>query len=271
MSILDELKKQADAIKADQSAAEQAQAEREAFYRSDILPKLEYIYSWLFELTEHLNLIKPDIKALYSLEQVGELPVLKQASYRIAVDSRRDMKKLVLGFECATEGKLTQVIEGKRNIEQYVEYLRGTKIQFNRRDQVANAAELKGAEFEIELRVPVTFSFIANIEAGFIDMRIRNFDHLGLRQIPVKPGDITEAFMDNIGRYLMREREDFYKLDISDDERERIRLRLREELAQRDRELHELEAKARAEETLKEVSRPGLLDSLKQLARRREE
>jgi hypothetical protein len=77
--------------------------------------------------------------------------------------------------------------------------------------------------------------------------------------------------MDNIGRYLVRERADFYKLDISDDERERIRLRLREELAQRDRELKELETKARAEETLKEVTRPGLLDSLRQLARRRED
>jgi hypothetical protein len=119
--------------------------------------------------------------------------------------------------------------------------------------------------------VPVTFSFVANIELGCIDLSIRNFDHLGLRQIQIKPGDVTEAFMDNIGRYLMRQREDFYKLDISDDERERIRLRVREEQAQRDRELNELEAGERAEQTLKEVSRPGLLDSLKQLARRREE
>lgn len=96
MGILEELKKQADIIRDGQSAEQRLQAQREAFYRSDILPKLEYIYTWLFEFTEHLNLIKPDTKAWYSIEQYGELPVLQQGEYGISVNSRRDMTKLVL-------------------------------------------------------------------------------------------------------------------------------------------------------------------------------
>lgn len=267
MSILDELKKQADVIKSEQTAEKLLQAEHEAFYRSDILPKLEYIYSWLFELTEHLNLIKPDIKAHYSIEHYGELPVLQQEGYRISVDSRLDMKKLALTFECVADGKITQGVEGKRNIEQYVEYLQATRLPFIRRDQMLNASEAMESEFDIELRVPVTFGFIANIESGCIDMSIRNFDHLEVRQIPLKPGDVTEDFMDNIGRYLIREREDFYKLDISEDEREQIRIRLRAEQVQHNRELYDQEIKEK--ESRKDSHRPGLLDSLKHLARNR--
>lgn len=270
MSILDELKKQADAIKTEQTAEKRLQAEREAFYRSDILPKLEYIYSWLFELTEHLNLIKPVINAYYSIEQYGALPALQQEAYRISVDSRRDMKKIALTFECVAKGKVTQGIEGKRNIEQYVEYLRRTRLPVERRDQRDTTSEVMKTEFDIGLCVPVTFGFIANIESGCIDMSIRNFDHLGLRRIPVRPGDVTEDFMDNIGRYLMRERDDFYKLDISEDERERIRARLHAEQVQRARELRELEVKERAEQAQQDLVRPGLLTSLRQIARRRE-
>ncbi len=267
MSILDELNKQADVIKSEQSAEKLLQAQQEAFYRSDILPKLEYIYSWLFELTENLNLIKPDTKAQYNIEYYGELPVLQQDGYRISVDSRLDMKKIALTFECFAEGKITQGIEGKRNIEQYVEYLRGTKLTFDRRDQVNNASEETETEFDIELRVPVTFGFIANIESGCIDMSIRNFDQFGLRKIQIKPCDVTEDFMDKVGRYLIREREDFYKLDISEDEREQIRIRLHAEQEQHSRELHEQEERERVEKNQNEANRPGLLNSLKHLAR----
>jgi len=140
-------------------------------------------------------------------------------------------------------------------------------LPVERHDQKVDAVDLRKTAFVIELRVPVMFGFVANIEQGCVDLSIRNFDNLGLRKLSIKPGDITDKYMDRIGRYLLREQEDFFKLDISDGAREQIRNRLRNEREQLERELHEQEMNAQAEEAEKKSAGPSLLTSLRQLAR----
>jgi stage V sporulation protein SpoVS len=268
MGLLDELKQQADAIKTGQTDEMRLQAKRETYYRTVMLPKLEYIYGWLFELCEHLNLIKPDIIAHYTLGTNEELPPLWQENYRVSVDSRENMAKLVMAFECRADGSITHVVEGRHNIEKTVAYLVAARLHFDRHDVYAHGNEPPRAEFHIELRIPVSVTFQANIEQSCIELDIYNVDRFGLYHTVYKAEAIDEAFMDNLGRYLLRQQPDFHQLDISDEERAAIREQLRAEQERQSRELRE-QAQREAGQAPAEPHRPRLLDSLKQITRRK--
>lgn len=120
------------------------------------------------------------------------------------------------------------------------------------------------AEFSVDNEVPVVFAFTANIEKSCIDLMVSNFDRIGVIRVQLKPEQVDEELLDRLGRYIIRQRSDFLELDITEEEREKIRQQVRESQLLRDCELHAAEARERAEAlAVKTASRKGLPQSIK--------
>ena len=264
MGILDDLKQQANRQRHGEAEDRARRAELDEYYEKQILPAMEALYGYLFELTEQLNYLKTDISYSYTVENLGMLENLQQTDYRVSVDSRRNMKKLILSFSCKGEGREHATIEGNKAIDTYSEYLRTSRLTFDHVKIHSNTPAGQIAEFSVDNEVPVIFAFMANIEKARIDLLVTNFDRIASYRLQLKPEQIDAELLDRLGRYILRERSDFLELDITDEAREQIRKQVRESQLHRERELLAAEARERAEgKAVKPASHKGLLGSIK--------
>jgi hypothetical protein len=204
MGVLDDLKKQAESTKARQQAEEERREALESFCRTDILSKLSDLYTYLFELSEYLNYVKPEIALTYELEGCVSLDVLRQCAYEINVDSRQNMKKIDFDFPCEGDGEpVAFKVEGKKRAEETIQFLRNTGLTFRHKQRRGGQEALVTAQFVVERKVPVRFGFTANLEQGAIDLTIKNFEALRLLKLQVKPDAITEDYLEKLAKYIL--------------------------------------------------------------------
>lgn len=265
MGLLDDLKKKTADQRARDKAEQDEKAQRESIYREQIKPKLEQVYSFLHEFSEHLNYIKPDTGVTYELPGEVILDDLFQGNYSLKSDSRDTMSEIVLKFYCQAEGVLFLDAMGKEQFNRLIDFLYQNRIPYQTRVHKDSTNNVIGGEISIEKRVPVIFKFTADIDNSCISLWIRNFGCLGTRKFILFPSQISEQFLDNLGRYVMHETDSFIKLEMPDDQRLRIREKLEDEKQISEQEI-KIAEQARLEEEQQE-SQQKLLFRLKEQVR----
>ena len=150
MGYLDELRKQAETRQAEEQVEQELREQREAFYRVEILPRLESCYSYLSQMVEHLNYVKPDIRVSYQLKGYGPLTDLNQGDYEVKVDSRRNMQQILLRYSCRGEEPVEFSVHGKKAINRYIDYLRGTGMAFQHRETMDSSHTVTDARFVVQ-------------------------------------------------------------------------------------------------------------------------
>lgn len=247
MGLLDDLKKESTKLR---HIEEQEAARRSALqkiYVDILLPKMQYILGYLYELVQHLNYVNPDVQVNAYRDQVSELADLKQSEYRIVTERSRDVDHFSLRFSCERQGYYEYETVGQQNIEKEVQTLltRGLKHDCKRVSGQDNSVQR--AFFRVQRRVPVVFDFSTDIETSTIRIAIRNFDSLDIRDYHFEPDTIDDDFLDTLARYIIREETDFLRVEISDAERHAIRQQLQDAMQQREQEMAEVERHQRQE------------------------
>ncbi len=237
MGHLNEPKKQLYQQQVVERAAEKRLAHLELVYRERILPKMEFLQTSLEKLCATLNSLDSAIKVNYFLEGLGRLENLLQSDYQIKADNPAEINELTFQFDCLSDGELQVNIEGKKNVDMYIELLTENKLKFKGKTRKNDKNFVTGAKFIIARYVPVTFCFKADIKNTSIELRIRNYDTLGESCMQFSPEAITEEFMKNLTEYTLRKNKGFFSLDLSEIERRRIRAKVLYEQQQRAAEL----------------------------------
>ncbi len=261
MGFLDDLRREAEQRRNEEASVAAQRAAREAFYRSDILPRMEAAYRLFAQLAEHLNYLRPEQPVNYTLRGYGEWRGLRQENYELQVDSRQNMRQLVLRAECRGEEELVFTVEGHKAIQRQVDYLNGTGLSFHYRERRDERMNAEAAEFIVKPLVPVSLTMEADIEEGRIVIALRNFEDFGSRRYFLEPRKLDEAVLDQLARYVARDSDRFLQDDVDAQTRAALQAKLREEAAQRQRELAESEARARAAESAA-AGRKSLLGGL---------
>ena len=226
MSLLDELKKQAQAKQTKEQVDKQRQAELEARSRDEVLPKLVQIYSYLNELIKQVEILQPDVQVNYNLKGYGNLTGLGQGGYELRADSRDKMTNLVLGFYCTGEEEIKFQLETRQQVEQQKEYFKQHDLAYSSRDYRDERHEITHAQFSFEPRIRVSFEFQLAKDLATIMLTVRHYDGLGTRRYQLEPARIDGVFLDELGKYILRLDNTFLKLDISEDFRANLRQRL---------------------------------------------
>ncbi len=269
MGYLDELRKQAETRQAEDHAEQELQAQREKFYRTEMLPRLESCYTYLSQMVDHLNYVKPDIEGRYVLKGFGELHGLKQEAYEVKVDSRQNMQQIMLRYVCRGEDNYEFGVHGKKSINRYIDYLRGTGMTFQHRETMDSTHTVTDARFFVKSEIPISVNLTADIARSLVLVGVRNVDDFVSREFQVSPADLDEEFFDKLARFIVREDMEFMRLDIPSETRQALQKKVQEEQLRREQELREAEQAAREQEQAEEQNR-GLLQSLKSLSRNRD-
>jgi hypothetical protein len=248
MGLLDDLKKQADAKKATEQQAALSQQEREQYYQDVLHPGMLNIYNYLNEMISHLNYLEQPTTAQYPLLPGKEKLDLNQGYYKIVIDSTQTTKNITLSFECQFPNLLEVNVEGKDRIEDYTDTLNNYKVRYERRDKKDEDFKLVEACFKVEGPVFASVTFAGDVEQSRINLFLRNVEKPGLVKHVLKSDHLHDEFLDRLAKYLIRESDDFLKLDIDESAKQQIRKNLQAANQQREQELIEAEKRLQEEQ-----------------------
>ncbi len=237
MSLLEELKQEADHRRKEEEVLLRDAERKEKFYREHTLPRMVKVYNYLDELVKAIVYLKREIYANYKVEGVGDISDLLQGEYKVSTDSTHNMKRVAVSFVCSKNEIIEFDVKGEKAVEQQVSYLLSHKLDFEQKRKRTLNASVSESRFTLKCTIPVTIALEVNVEKAEVYLKIYNFDGLGLNQRTVKTEDIDDSFMDNLGRYVLRQDENFLRHELSRDELARIRKNLMKEEKRRAKEL----------------------------------
>lgn len=248
MGLLDDLKKKTEEKKATEEQVALSQQELEQHYQDEIHPHMLDIYKYFNELIEHLNYLEQPSIASYPLLPGNEKAELEQKNYKLVIDSTQTTKNVMLNFECHFPQPVEVEVNGQEKIEDYTELLKSYKVKYDRRDRKDQDFKLVHSIFNVQGPVFGSVNFIGDIPNSRVDLILRNVERPGSVKHVLKKEQLNEAFLDRLAKYLIRESDDFLKLEIDDSAKEQIRKHLEEAERQREEELAEAERRIKEEE-----------------------
>lgn len=203
MSYLDELKKQAEAVKAKELSEQEALASRRRRFTKEVMPAMMRTHKYLFQMAEHLNYIKPAIRVSYTIKGAGKIDNLLQGDYLVSHFDEKN-HAFFLRFSALSEKPLRFDIEGKAAADMEHNYLWQHNIHFDEHQvNDANGHFLK-MRYIIRDGIIVEFNFKGDYQNSCIQLQVRNFDKLGKRSYHIRPEQIDQRFLDDLAQYITR-------------------------------------------------------------------
>ena len=222
MSILDELKREAELAREAKSAEELRAVELERIYQEEIVPRLIRIYSYLLELVEHLQAANRKIEVRYEIGGFGGVSPLLQGDYRFKIDSQRSPRKVTLEFDCQLPTERTYTVAAA-HAEEVRRFLLAHEVVFAEwpaRDSLGQMSEIN---FKGRVKVRCGLVFEADVESSGIKILTYNMEGLTTRDYRYPYASIDDVWLDGLGRYLLRQDSHLLRLYLPDDTRQRLR------------------------------------------------
>lgn len=226
MSLLEDLKKEAEAKKEKELEAQRRQEQALEEFRTEVRPRLAQVFTYLSELVEHLNFVHPDIQVSYAIKNYANLENLRQSGYTVHADNQGDLKSISLSCECTGDRKVGFEVTSEALMTRETDYLREVGLTFARREHRGERRNITGASFKIEPKVPVVIRFDLADDMRGIVLTVSNLDVLETRRYRLPYQKIDRAFLEELGKAVLRQPNAFLRLDISPDDRQKLRQQL---------------------------------------------
>ena len=257
MGLLDDLKNQAETLRAKEQQGEAGSGDKSQFYDKEIHPRMKEIYGFLKEMTENLNFIKPETIVQYPIYPGGEKQAFRQGKYNLIIDSPQLIKDIKLTCKAELDKPVKLRVKGEDNVNKLMELLASYKIQNKRKDYNDKSYKLTHSDIAIEGPLNISIQFIASDDSSYIQLFLANFEGPGVIKRNIEAKNINQDFLDKLGRYILREDNKLFALDISEKDKQAIREMVEKERAKREQEIAEMERRAE-EEKEQQKSSSGL-------------
>ncbi len=195
MKLLDELKKQAkEVLKQEDQIAPRSES-LEVFLHTEVENKLRQIHHYLASIIEQLRIIRPDVRTSRLIFDHGKINNLVQHNYRVF--SETTYEQLVVGItfilECDQRCDISKVdASDMNNLINKLQHL-GMDIVLQSKGRI-----------EVEGKFPASLVFSANYHQHHIKFSINNIESVDSLNFELKPESITEDFLCEVGKMLLR-------------------------------------------------------------------
>lgn len=207
MSYLEQLKKEAAAVKAREEALKQKEEKFEEIFASKVEPALKKLRLYLHEMSEQLNTLNLDRPVSFALAGIGEIKNLRQAEYLTSSYREKD-HQFFLRITNKTERKVRFEVPDEKRVKRIHDYLWEHNIPF-KWDQVTNSRhQFIKAVFVLDGEIYSEFQFTGVPEKAWVDMQVKNFPKLGKQNYLLRQNDLTEQFMDDLARFINHDHPD---------------------------------------------------------------
>jgi hypothetical protein len=258
MGILDDLKQQAEKQQDAPGIKHEAQssAGTEDFFREHVKPRMCSAFKFLSELVNQLNALNLDTRADYPFRPGGKPVTLQHQDYKVYSDSITEPRQITFAFHCDLVNPTAFDVKERAAVMAQSELLDRYTFKFEKLEQKDPRQMVIGARFKLIGPLAIKFMLQFDESRHVIKLLVSNFAGPGTSQYHLKPEKLDEAFLDHIGKYILRKESTLFKEEISDDLKAKLRQKLQEEQQQRETELQEAEEARKAEEALRKQNSP---------------
>lgn len=248
MGVLDDLKREAERVRAQDEDERARRAGQEAFYRSDLKPAMLRIVNYLVELLNQLKVIQPEIRGQFQVPGCKTPVPALQSLPVLTLDSRDDITRASLRMEYGIDN-LRFSVTPRPEAEEARAFLMEAGQEFSDWPVRAPGDEIIGLSFAIDrFRLPALLDIAADVEQGrlvFTSIDIRSFHH---EKDFVTPDSVTGEWLDRLGLYLLGQGPTPVRLQLAEEARVELQRKVAQDRAQRERELAEAERLLREQE-----------------------
>ncbi len=274
MGILDQLRDEANLKQESEFAEIDEQQKLENEYQANILPKMQRTFTFLKEIIEHLGYLDKAIEIADYSQDYPQIGHLVQKDYSINTDgyggfsSFDRIMQINVNFTCAGRGSFTYELEGKNRIEREVGFLHSKNVPFDW-NQFVNSAGVESARFTITRKIPVRFKFEVDFEKSKIRLLINNHENFSVYKKTFEPQEVDEELLDEVIRFMLRKDSDFIRLDINNQDKERIKKKAEEMQMQQAKWLEEIHIEEEQEKQQQEESDSKFFNRIKSFGKRK--
>jgi hypothetical protein len=206
MGLLDELKKQAETLKGENS--QRSSAESLVLNTKLTEAKMQQTFQFLSELISQLNVLRPESPRGFDIETVGRFENLILDDFFLDYRKRKIGDKdyfdyIVLRFKHASD----QVLEVKRDSQQLIDRLRDflmvSNIKFEMQETKNDRAYVLHAIFKIPYVVRSEVVIQARGDMGQLLFKVKNIERINTFELQFPASEISESMLDEFARYIV--------------------------------------------------------------------
>lgn len=181
MSLLDDLKKQADSLRQKQEVSQEQVSQNLLAVNVKLKEALAY---WV-EMFNSLNIIKPVVERTYFLDSGNvRLEKLNQIDYNVngrrkTIDHHDFIEGVVLRFRCYSDQKVAVTKESDAHVERMREHLWSHNVKFDVKENKNERGYVERGQFTILCDVPVMVTLFGDFERGHIRIHTKNLEKFG--------------------------------------------------------------------------------------------
>ena len=217
MKLLDDLKKEAEALKQKEAFETQAKLSTLGQNFMQLQAKLRVIYAYLDDLVKQLNVVKPTVLRSYYIEGVGNLGNLNQQDYFLnkrqkSIDNKDFIDEISLRFRCGPSGVLTTEKESPSTIQGLKEYLWTYNIKFESQEIKNERGYVERVIFKIPGEVMVNITIWGDFEKSQIKIHTKNMERLTERDFTYDIDEINDALLEEFSKFIIGKPNNFPQL-----------------------------------------------------------
>lgn len=210
--LLDQLRQQADIRQRElHSALAQRTSSNVAIDQA-----LNYLFFYLHDFVQQLNVVKPEIPREYVLLDTIKLNRLNWqegfSDYRKQSQGDGALIELVtFSYSLSSPGTIIVEREGLA-IERFRTQLFDFGLQFTCKEFRNQRRFVERAEFEIQPQISVNARWKADFDKGVLILETRNLERLGSAMFTISPLQLDDALLDEFGRLILGQPNQFREL-----------------------------------------------------------
>ncbi len=259
MGLLDDLKKEVRNIRAREIQMNAELDAQQAFYLKHMRPVMMRGYDYFAELVENLNIVAPDIKAMYPLNPLLEHGVaLKQAQYNFRSDNKDCPREIDIYCKCTLEKPHEFYLNSQKSVLAHTELLDGYNFPYHCKNRLDRHYEVRGATFVLEGPMIAHIRIAATPADRLIHIIFRNIERQPIKRYKFAPEYISDAFLERLAKVLVREVPQLIEQQVDDSFRHELRKRLDEDNRQNKKIRAPVDAAREAEMTAERDANPVL-------------
>ena len=209
MGLLDDLKKEADNLKDQESVRTQSLKANAA----SVDRALRKTFQYLNELFRQLNVVKPPCTRSYDLLTVGKISGFIQVDYRIDYrtsqrDNMEHYESLAVTFKRTKPEQLT-VKRDAEQIERFRDLLWQNNLRFTS-EPVRNDRRVVVSEtFMISCDIICGVEVVADYETGVVRFKLKNVEDFGPTLYTLEPDAVSDQALEELAKLLIGKESNF--------------------------------------------------------------
>lgn len=175
---------------------------------------LERAFGYLKDLTQQLNVVKPQFDRGYPLIGVPDFARLKWSAgnadfqKRPVAPNKQLFERITLNYRLSGDKQIQVTVDSPKN-ERLKQLLAENRIEYTVKDALNARGFVERSTFMFSCEVKASVMLQANFESGHIQLRTINVGHFGVLEHQIEPVAVTPEALEEFAGFILGEEQQF--------------------------------------------------------------